>query len=222
MLCLLFLILVAAATPAPAGDLEAAVQDYYGALLTDKVLSWEMEFKRCPELPSGNCRIVGMRGENELSIPRGTRLCWVDVQNEGKTKSMPVTVKITTVEEIPLARIDIPPRTVLTDSLIEWRVMTSTDLGSTSFPARTDVKSLWSRVRIPSGNILTMPRLEPVPAVAMGDEVTLISRSGSVEVKTTGQALEDGYMGDIIKVKSEFNNRKLKGLIEAGRRVVVQ
>jgi len=202
------------AVPAANNDLEAAIDNYYSSILTGKVIGWEIEFKRYPELDERNYQITCIRGEDEMSIPRGTRLCWVDMVVDGRSKSLPVTLRIDTVEEVPLAREDIPPRTALDDSLIVWKAMKSNELGSTIFPSRRDINSQWSKVRISMGNVISTPRIEPIPQVAIGDDVVLISRCGTVEVKTEGKALGDGYIGDKIRVENGFNGKRLRGIVE--------
>ena len=219
---LLIMTLLATAGPAASADIETAVQNYYSELLNDRVIHWEIEFKRCTEIKTPRYDITDVRGEDEISIPRGTRLCWVDVVEDGRRNSLPVTLKINTVEELPIARFDIPPRTALCDSLIEWRIINSNELGATTFPARNDIRGLWSKVRISAGNVIISPRVDRIPSVAIGDDVILIARSGKVEVKTVGKALGDGYIGDQIQVMNEFNGKRLKGVVENAGMVLIE
>ena len=211
---ILLLAWLIAAVPAAKSDLEAAIDNYYSSILTGKVIGWEIEFRRYPELDERDYQITCVRGEDEMSIPRGMRLCWVDMIVDGRSKSLPVTLRIDTVEEVPLAREDIPPRTALDDSLVVWKVMKSNELGSTIFPSRNDICSQWSKVRIAKGNVISAPRIESIPQVAIGDDVVLISRCGTVEVKTKGKALGDGYIGEKIRVENGFNGKRLRGIVE--------
>ncbi len=209
-------------TPDRSHEIQSYVKAYYDSLLTGKVVSYEITMKRCPRMAADRFRIEGIRGDDNSAIPRGTRLCWVDVSANGKMKAVPVTLMIKTFERLPVARCDIQPRTVLSDSLIEWRVMASDNLGATRFPTADEIDGLWTKVRITAGRVLTMPRLAPVPSVEIGKELTLVVRNGLVEVKTRGRALEDGYTGQKINVMIKANRKKLKGMVEADGLVIVE
>ena len=219
-----FLILMATLVSATdrSHEIQSYVKAYYDSLLTGKVVSYEITMKRCPRVSTDRFRIIGIHGDENDTIPRGTRLCWVDVSANGKVKTIPVTLMIKTVERLPIARCDIPPRTALSDSLIEWRVMALDNLGAARILTEHEIDGLWTKVRITAGSVLTMPRLAPVPSVEIGEELTLVVRNGLVEVKTRGRALEDGYTGQIISVMIKENKKKLKGMVKADGKVVVE
>jgi len=204
------------------GEIQSAVEAHYSSILAGKVVGYEISLKRCPQVKGSRFFIEGVRGDEDTPIPRGARLCWVDATVDGRTKTIPVTVKIETVERLPVAKCDIPPRTTLNDSLVEWRVMASDKLGAARFPTVDRIRGFWTKVRIPCGSIITMPRLAPIPAVAIGEGVTLVVRNGLVEVRTSGYALEDGQMGQMIKVMTTSSRKKLKGIIEAAGLVAVE
>lgn len=106
-------------------EIQTAVRDYYKPLLIERVISYEIDIKRCPNVNAARFDITGIRGETGISMPRGNRLCWVDAVADGRVRALPVTLTVRTRELLPVARCDIPPRTVLNDSLVEWRELSA-------------------------------------------------------------------------------------------------
>ncbi|MCF7809413.1 flagellar basal body P-ring formation chaperone FlgA [bacterium] len=197
-----------------AGEIQLAVGEYYASFLNGKVCSWEIEFKRCPEISAADFEIVGLRGEDGYSIPRGARLCWLDAVIDGKEKSLPVTLNVKTREMVPIAMYDIPSRTELIDSLIVWKSVLTEQIGATELPDPENLYQYWTKVSIPLGCVITMPRLEPVPIIKVGQELPLVTRIGVVEIKTKAKALEDAGVGESITVINTVNGKRLKGIVE--------
>jgi flagella basal body P-ring formation protein FlgA len=195
-------------------EIQSAVSEYYASFLDGNVCSWEIEFKRCPEVVADDFKIVCLRGENGRTIPRGARLCWLEAVIDGKEKSLPVTLNVKTQEMAPIARCNIPSRTELNDSMIVWKSASTEHIGSTELPDPESLHQYWTKVRIPYGCIVTMPRLEPVPIVRIGQELPLVTRIGDIEVKTKAKALEDAGVGESITVINTVNGKRLKGIVE--------
>ena len=221
LLLILLMVSTVFADDASSRRIQKSVKDYYASMLTGKVIEWEICFKRCPTVNPGQFTVLRVRGEDGSNIPRGSRLCWVDVKIDEKTKSLPVTVLIHTKERLPVARCDIPSRTVLNDSLIQWIEMDADKLGATRFPDTEQLRDLWSKVYISAGSLVSLPRVSSIPAVKIGEELTLITRKGLVEVVTTGKALQDGIPGQKVNVQYSDNGMKLKGIVQTDGSVIV-
>ena len=58
--------------------------------------------------------------------------------------------------------------------------------------------------------------------VSKNDQVTLVADLPSISVTAVGIALDDGYVGDKIKVRNKDTNREVKGKISAAGEVVVE
>jgi len=57
--------------------------------------------------------------------------------------------------------------------------------------------------------------------VCKGDDVAIIAKSNSMMIKTSGTAIEDGSIGESIKVKNSSSQRIIKGIIGDLREVYV-
>jgi len=222
LLILLITITAANAQSNRTDEIQSAVREYYASFLDGNVCSWEIGFKRCPEVFAADFEIVKLRGEDGYAIPRGTRLCWIDAIIDGKNKSIPVTLSINTREMVPIAGCDIASRTQLNDSLVEWKSASTDRIGSTNLPNPEELKQYWTKVRIPYGSVITMPRIEPVPTVKIGQKLSLITRIGMVEIKTEAKALGDADEGESITVISIVNGKRLRGIVEQNGTVRVE
>ncbi len=64
--------------------------------------------------------------------------------------------------------------------------------------------------------------LNDVCLVCKGDDVSIIAKSGSMMIKTSGTAIENGAKGETIKVKNASSNRIVKGVIGDLREIHVK
>ncbi len=209
-----------------AQDITPAIKDaasaHYDSLLQSKCVDYSYEIKRCNPVVADDFKIIRVRGDEDVSVPRGTRLCWVDMIVDGKERSIPVSISIEPTEYVPVASVSIQPRTALSDSLIEWRCIETADLGSSQLLGRDEMKGMWAKVRIPKGAVVTKKRLKPIPAIVIGQEIEIVSRIGAVEAKVEGKALEDGRIGEKIRIENALSGQRLRGVIESEKVVVVE
>jgi len=65
-----------------------------------------------------------------------------------------------------------------------------------------------------AGSAIVPEALESVPVVARGQLVTIVAVSGGVRAISSGAATQDGYLGDVIKVRASDNRRvELEGVV---------
>lgn len=207
---------------AGAPSLQDAVIKHYDQLLKGKCVDYRLEIKRCNSIQADNLEIIKVRGDEDTPVPRGTRLCWVDLIADGKSRSVPVSISVKPTEYVPVAKASIQPRTLLSDSLIEWRCLETAELGSSLLPTSDELRVMWTKVRIPRGAIVTRKRLRLIPAVVIGQEIEIVSRIGAVEAKVDGKALEDGRIGEKIRIQNLVSGQRLRGVIESKNVVVVE
>lgn len=202
--------------------IKNSVRDYYSSLLNNRVIEWNLDFRRCPSINSTRFKVLSVRGENEADIPRGNRLCWVDVIIDGREKAIPVTVSIKTREMLPVAKCDIPLRTILTGEMVEWRSQNTDMLRAAKFPKQEQLESFWSKVHISEGAVISLNKVKRIPAVKIGEKISIISRSGLVEIVATGKALEDGIPGEKVRVMYTENKKRLTGIVQSNGSVLVE
>ncbi len=105
------------------------------------------------------------------------------------------------------------------DVRIEWR-----DLGSLSTrPYRDVIETIGKQAsrsievnKIVSPSMVTLPKV-----IRRGRAVSLVYETSKMKVEALGQAMEDGRVGDVIRVKNPSSGQLLQGRILDGRTVRV-
>ena len=84
-----------------------------------------------------------------------------------------------------------------------------------------DPSKVVARVSIPSGEVV-LERFVEVPfAVKRGQLVKIVAKKGGIYVETLGRALQNGRVGDIIRVKNVYSGKVIEGRVENEETVVV-
>jgi flagellar basal body P-ring formation protein FlgA len=69
--------------------------------------------------------------------------------------------------------------------------------------------------------VLTPNDAQPQRLVRRGETVTVVSRSGGIEVRAGGTALTDGARGERIRVRNDSSRRIVEGVVTAAGRIEV-
>lgn len=72
-----------------------------------------------------------------------------------------------------------------------------------------------------TGQVLYARTLEPLPAVARGDEVTLFFKGRSIRLRVPAKVLEDANIGDTVKVRNLQSRQEVLARVESSRTVIV-
>ncbi len=75
---------------------------------------------------------------------------------------------------------------------------------------------------IKKGSILKKSFLKKEPLIRRGEEVNVIFRSGNLEISFSGKALDTGFYGDIIRVKSLNTGKILRGRVISEGSVLIK
>lgn len=75
--------------------------------------------------------------------------------------------------------------------------------------------------RLAAGKPVRAAALRPPRLVRKGDPVTLVYRSGSLELTTAGTSLADAALGDPVEVLNPSGKRAVRGHVAGARRVTV-
>lgn len=118
--------------------------------------------------------------------------------------------------DIPVLSAKIQKGVVITEDMLASKPMPKGRLASTVVLNPEELVGLEAlrpmRPNVPIyGNQLRMP-----PEVHRGDQVTVIFKSGTMMLKLGAKALEDGYVGDSIKVTGASNNTIMATITDGG------
>ena len=75
---------------------------------------------------------------------------------------------------------------------------------------------------IPKGEILKKSFLKREPLVRRGEEVNVIFRKGNLEISFTGEVLDNGFLGDVVRVRSANTGKILRGRVVSEGSVLVK
>jgi flagella basal body P-ring formation protein FlgA len=78
-----------------------------------------------------------------------------------------------------------------------------------------------ARNNISEGSIITRLSLESEKTINRGDKVKIVVEAGAIRISATGEALQDGAIGDMILVKREGTQVKLKGRVSLDGSVII-
>lgn len=76
--------------------------------------------------------------------------------------------------------------------------------------------------RIRTGQVLTPNLVAPALLVKRGQTVTMIARQGDIQASTAGTALEDGQMGQLIRVRNQASDTVIRARVKAKGVVTTQ
>jgi len=72
------------------------------------------------------------------------------------------------------------------------------------------------------GEMVLLSLLEDMPIIQKGKIITLFINSGGIIIETRGEALEDGSIGDTIKVRNLSSKKIVSGIVRTSERVEVK
>ena len=118
--------------------------------------------------------------------------------------------------EIPVLSAKINKGDIITKEMLTSKPMPKGRLASTVILNPEELIGLEAvrpmRPNVPVyGNQLRMP-----PEVHRGDQVTVVFKSGTMVLKLDAKALEDGYVGEAIKVTGASNNTIMATIHDGG------
>lgn len=97
------------------------------------------------------------------------------------------------------------------DFKLEKRIVSGLHGGYAETPEQVLGSQL--KVSLRRGAVLSPSQLKPPLAVKRGSQVTILGRSGGIEVRMSGRALSDGSMGQRVKVENSSSNREIEGTV---------
>jgi flagella basal body P-ring formation protein FlgA len=109
---------------------------------------------------------------------------------------------------------------IVTGAALRTETREITHISDAYFTDETEVAGQRARRVISPGTILKASDVEAIPLVDRGAGVTVAVVLGKVTVTSKAKALEDGQMGDLIKVQDLTTGKRLVGTV-AGKSLVV-
>ncbi len=198
-----------------------AVDSYLSDIYGDDLVAWTPTSTRnVLEVPADvECEVV------DTGLPRGNTILTVNMNRRGRIwKRVPVSCRVLAFAWVPTAGTDLDRHTTLTSDNIRWERREITTIRGRWFDSPSEMNhTVWRTNRkVRRGDILTLDYLEEKPQVVRGQFIDLVASVAGVQVETEGLALEDGSIGDKVRVKNTQSGTQLYGLVQGEGKVEVQ
>jgi flagella basal body P-ring formation protein FlgA len=129
------------------------------------------------------------------SVPRG-RVVVIATAADGRTMSFTADVRVWGITLV--AKQAIPRGEQLSDSQF---TIVRRDITDYTPVSRNSLSGQRARMAIPAGAALTSDRVERIPAIHRGSDVTVVSAQGRIKVTRKGTALGDAQIGERLRVR---------------------
>ncbi len=149
----------------------------------------------------------------------------IQVRVSVKVNSMPqmnlITLwRIKKVADVVVTLRDLPTRTTITAADIAFERREIINIDEAIFD-ESSIIGLETRRPITARTILSKSMFGKPQLIKTGDNITIISTSGTVVVKVNGQALQGGAVGDIIRVRNLSSGKGLLGRVVDENTVII-
>lgn len=151
-------------------------------------------------LPTGDVEVVPRINEDARLNKRMN--VWVDILVNGdRYQSLPIWFAV----EVPVSALvmnsDAKKGNVIVDNQVRKEVIDIAAVGGTPFLEKDALVNKRLQKDIKAGEAITADRVEDTPAVVKDHEVIVEAQVGAVIVKAIAIALEDGKVGEKVKVR---------------------
>lgn len=142
-------------------------------------------------------------------------------KNSQLIESGQVSVNISNFMNVLVATDRLDRNCLLSLETIGFESRDVTYLSDKPLTSQNEIAGRRTRRLVGKGNILTYANTELIPTVEVGREVTIIYRTGALEVSALGTALENGYAGESIRIRNEQSKKTIEAIINDEQTVLV-
>lgn len=175
---------------------------------------------RAQRLPVGKVKVelgeIGGRWPRErVGVP-------VQLRVDGQpVRSMTVWLELHDEREVPTYAISYPAHTAGSDIRTEPAVVDMICCPGLTVASASDLQGQRIARPVRAGTPVMVRDLEAVPDVLAQSEVAIVVRRGPVRIMTSGVALGDGEIGEVISVRPDHSRVAIRSRVVADQKVVV-
>jgi flagella basal body P-ring formation protein FlgA len=148
--------------------------------------------------------------------PRGRFSMNVELSRDGAVAERgSVVMEVRCFADLPVPVRTVKRHELLAPDLFEVRRFDVTAVTDQALADLNTCAGYRARQALAAGRPISLSRIEPVPVVATGSTVTIVGVGAQFEIRTRGTALQDGQVGQTIKVKNTDSRKILSGVVTA-------
>ena len=155
-------------------------------------------------------------GQYTIDLPAG-RFGNISMTLDNGYKKTSYSVSLTAFKNIYVTKTQVRKGDSVKDSVALMR----TDLSKVHGDPIDTPDGFIARVNIAAGRPVTSNIVDKQPDALKDTNVTIIYRSGALEIAATGILREDAYEGKIVRVENASSGKILRGVYQDGRKVLV-
>ncbi|PKU26010.1 flagellar basal body P-ring formation chaperone FlgA [Telmatospirillum siberiense] len=216
----------------PQNAFEQAVVERAGVTLTHDQIEAELLSALAGQGVAGDCQIELANRAAQIVVPVGVDLrigvrdlfydsrykrftATVEVPaNSPSATRLRVTGRVFQTIDIPVLNRQATRGDVITQRDLTWMKMREDVVRRDVAIDPTQIVGMTPRQTIRSGQMVSTADLQKPVAVARGALVTMVLKYGSMSLSTQGHAVEQGSVGDLIRVTNSHSNLTVEGRIE--------
>jgi flagella basal body P-ring formation protein FlgA len=210
--------------PEVSNPLYAVIDNYLKGYFADSGEEYEVQFRHLPEpdikATSGAVFKVSSAKEEKL---RDNVVIIVSAFKNGKViKSYPVSLKIRCFRRILVANQNINHHQILSPEMFSYERRETTRMLQPPLTNVDAVKGKWATRLISRGSVVTVDKIEPIPAIKQGDLVTIAFDAEDFQITAQGRARKSGLIGEEIPVLNLDSLKEINAKVRDARTVVVE
>jgi len=163
--------------------------------------------------------VLEQSGEVEIAVKRlssrafrGPTIVRVElIVDERTERAMTVTADTRFFREVLVSTRNVRRGEVLQAEMFELEECDITKQNEGYFFDFADLEGARAKRSIGANRVVTQRHVEPVPVILRGEEVTLILETDNVRLSIKGKALQDGGIGQQIRVRNGDSRKVLQG-----------
>lgn len=148
------------------------------------------------------------------SEPRGLLSFKVILFKEGKpVDEGQVRVKIEYFQKVMVATDRIRRHQPVTSDKVTIKRMETTSLTVRPLTLDDSISGMWAKRDIRKNQIISSSLIEKIPAIQTGRGVAILYKKSGLEITARGAAMEDGYIGERIKVQNNQSKKVISCVV---------
>ncbi len=218
--------MVRAETTIGPGEIQRAVEHFVQAQVTT-------------ELPEDARAVIDVRWQGELQLDgegathirvrrtssrplRGPSVMRVGIDIDGQTQhTMSVTADVRIWRPVVVASHMLRRGEAIGAESCEVAERDVTQVRGQYYADAQALQGMRARRTVGIGDIVTDNHIEKMPVVRRGDAIMLVARAGRMSMSAAGEALQDGGVGDRIRVKNSDSGKTIYGHVLEGGAIQV-
>jgi len=122
---------------------------------------------------------------------------------------------------VPAAKVVIYPGDIVGDDALEDVPLSRAGMGGPFALSRIDVVGKTARRTLLPGRAIPLAAVDNPRLIRNGAEVTMVYIEGALTITTTGAALQDGALGETVKVRNTDSGVTIHGQVRADGSILV-